>query len=110
MIASGIPVFYAFQPDVTISYRNMTFDEAYWLIRKSSTPDEDYQNELFDETLFFRHLVEEYPISVITDPLLYQKLEQHRNVYTDILNHWNYERNPVRALVYTVASVIRIMS
>lgn len=60
------------------------------------------------KTLFFCNLVEEYPISVITDPLLYEKLEEFINVYTDMQNQWDYERNPVRALVYTVAKVIRI--
>lgn len=106
MTAVGIPVLHAFKPDENIVYRKLTREEAYLLIQKSSYPDEDYRNELFDHNKFFDILAEDHPTSLIANDLIYDQLQKYENTYTDMLRSWNDAVNPVHSIINTIINVI----
>ena len=107
----GIPIFSTVEgvePSENSSYRFMSGEEALNVIRNASTPDEDYEHEMFKSDAFFGLLIRSYPNSVIIKPNLSERLQAFDEIRTDFCNSWNFPTNPVKALVECVISSIQI--
>jgi hypothetical protein len=107
-VAVGFPVFHVNTPNPSTSYRKLRPDEAYVVIRLSSSPDTDYQHEYFEFDTFFDRLAEEHPASVIVRATLYVDLQRHDGACTSMLASWDAPYNHARPLVLTVVEGVRV--